>query len=169
MPEIIEVDGDITKFNDAQVIVHQCNCVTTVAAHLAKTIFEAFPWADIYTERAEKTVDYKNLPKGERPGDIIVKGNGEDQRWVIAILGQVFPGRPRFPDSKTDGTEARAKYFVDGIKRIMKISNLESIAFPDHIGCGAAGGDWTLYRRCIEAMAEKLKDKTKVYIVNFNK
>lgn len=168
MSEVIELIGDITKFDDAQVIVHQCNCVTTVAAHLAKTIFTAFPYADIYEERANKTIDYKKLPEGERPGDILLRGNGKDKRYVLAILGQAFPGRPRFPDSKMDGTEARERHFVEAIKKIMVIENLESIAFPDHIGCGAAGGDWHFYRRCIDALSDRLKNKTKVYIVNYN-
>jgi len=161
-----EIKGDITNSN-AQAICHQCNCVTRKAAHLAKTVFTKFPYADIYKERENKEIDYKNFPEGEGPGDIIIRGNGKDKRLVFNLLGQVYPGSPRYPNSKVDGKAARAKYFIECLKKISKMKKLKSIAFPDHIGCGAAGGDWNYYKRAIEILDEEMPN-TKVYIVNFN-
>ena len=158
--------GDITKQEDIQAIVHQCNCVSRNAAHLAKTIFSVFPWADIYKERDNKIIDYNNFSKGEGPGNILIRDNGKD-KFVINLLGQVFPGCPRFPDSNIDGYKAREKFFQKSLDTISKIKGLKSIAFPDHIGCGAAGGNWETYKKMIEDFADKL-ESVKVYIVKFN-
>ena len=160
-------EGDITKQEDIQTIVHQCNCVSRNAAHLAKTIFSVFPWADIYKERDDKIIDYNNFAQGEGPGNILIRDNVKDEKFVINLLGQVFPGRPRFPDSNIDGYKAREKFFQKALDTISKIKDLKSIAFPDHIGCGAAGGNWETYKKMIEDFADKL-ESVKVYIVKFN-
>jgi O-acetyl-ADP-ribose deacetylase (regulator of RNase III) len=161
------INGDITKQEDIQAIVHQCNCVSRNAAHLAKSIFSVFPWADIYKERDDRIIDYNNFPKGEGPGSIIIRGDGKDKRFVINLLGQVYPGRPRFPDSNIDGYKVREEFFQKALDKIEKIKGLKSIAFPDHIGCGAAGGNWGTYKKMIEDLSDKL-DSVKVYIVKFS-
>lgn len=116
-------------------LCHQTNCVTNRAAHLSKDVFKRFPYADIYTPRKEP----------DKPGTIIVRGNGQDQRFVINILGQYYPGTPRYPDSDRDGYEARKSYFLKALHQISKIPDLQSLAFPYKIACGAAGGDWNAY------------------------
>jgi O-acetyl-ADP-ribose deacetylase (regulator of RNase III) len=124
-------------------IVHQTNCVTNRAAHLAQTVFKAFPFADIYTSRVEH----------DKPGTIIVRGNGKDQRYVINMLGQVFPGKPHDNNYGRDTALHREKYFHRCLGEIAKIENLETVALPHHIGCGAAGGNWTYYYDLITRFA----------------
>jgi hypothetical protein len=116
-------------------LCHQCNCITKKAAHLSKDVFEKYPYADIYTGRVDPN----------KPGTIEVRGNGQDQRYVINLLGQYYPGIPKFPTSKLDGTLARENYFYQCLLRIAKLPQLESLAFPWKIGCGAAGGTWEHY------------------------
>jgi O-acetyl-ADP-ribose deacetylase (regulator of RNase III) len=154
MPAIV-VEGDLFK-SKAKYIVHQCNCVTWTAAHLAKDMFAKFPYADVYSPRKEG--DYRDTP-----GDIIVKGNGQDERFVIAILGQVYPGRPRVSVAN-DQFDFRTRYFFEGLKKIAAIDGLESVAFPWGIGCGAAGNNWEKYHKLIDKLADHLGDKAKVYI-----
>jgi O-acetyl-ADP-ribose deacetylase (regulator of RNase III) len=139
------VEGNLFD-SDAQYIVHQCNCITWASAHLAGEVFRHYPWSDIYTQR--KGTDYRDTP-----GEIIIRGNGKDQRYVIAVLGQYYPGKPRYPNSKLDGAEARKGYFFSGLKKIIEIPGLKSIAFPWGIGCGAAGGDWNFYHELIKKFA----------------
>ena len=138
------IPGDITKATE-RFVCHQCNCVTSRAAHLAATMFAAFPWANIYAPRS----------KPDSPGTIIVKGDGKDQRFVIAMLGQVYPGRPKFPDSNKDGHAARQRYFKACLDRILEIPDLGSVAFPYGIGCGAAAGDWGVYQNMIEEFSKR--------------
>ncbi len=156
-------------------IVHQCNCVTTRAAHLAHSIFKRFPYSDIYSPRDGKDGDTAHVdstlnpeaalkPYEDKPGDIIIRGNGDDQRYVIALLGQYFPGFARYPDSKKDGVKARQQYFYQGLLKIAQIPSLKSIAFPYGIGCGAAGGDLAVYSKMIWSFAKHLEGKSEVYV-----
>lgn len=142
------VTGDLFEATE-KYLVHQCNCVTNKAAHLAFDMFEKFPHSDIYTARTEP----------DKPGHIIVRGNGKDQRYVVAILGQYYPGRPKYPKSTLDGIPAREKYFYHGLLRLAQVPDLESIAFPWRIGCGAAGGDWDRYLGKITNFAQYVGEK----------
>lgn len=128
------VSGDLFESKE-KYLAHQCNCVSQKAAHLAFDVFEKHPYADIYTNRT--------VPN--EPGTIDIRGNGQDQRLIINMLGQFYPGRPKYPSSNKDGTEVREKYFHQCLLRIARIPDLESIAFPWKIGCGAAGGSWERY------------------------
>jgi len=58
-------------------LVHQCNCITNRAAHLVFDVFNRFPYADIYSGRTSP----------DTLGSIVIRGNGNDQRYVVSILG----------------------------------------------------------------------------------
>jgi hypothetical protein len=90
------VTGDLFDSKE-KYLCHQCNCVTNKAAHLAQSVFEHYPYADIYSARTEPS----------KPGTIEIRGNGQDQRYVIALLGQYYPGKSKYPQSDLDGQWAR--------------------------------------------------------------
>jgi len=136
--------------SDAKYICHQCNCVTRRAAHLAADVFLRCPWADIYSPRPSGR---REPPVGERLGDIVIRGDGVEQRFVIGMLGQFYPGRPRFPDSRKDGYEARKVAFAKCLVKIARLPQLGSVAFPWGVGCGAAGGDWVQYLAILKRFA----------------
>ena len=133
-----------------QYIAHQCNCTTTTATAfgLNASVFHAFPWADVYRNRNRSSSE-------DMMGAIIVRGNGEDKRWVIAMMGQIHPGEPKYPKSQRDGYGVRQRYFADALEEIARIGGLRSVAFPWGIGCGTARGDWRAYARMINDFAEK--------------
>jgi len=151
------VTGDLLE-SDAKYIVHQCNCVTWNAAHLAKTVFRRFPYADIYNPR-------RGTERHDEPGTIIIRGDGEAERLVIAVLGQYYPGSPRYPNSAKDGSQARQRYFQSGLDKIAELPDLHSVAFPWGIGCGAAGGDWPTYHQMIDKLAAAVQGRATVTIV----
>lgn len=136
-------------------ICHQCNCVTNRSAHLAKTVFQHYPYADVYSARKNADV----------PGTIIVKGNGEDQRFVIALFGQYYPGESKYPLSTLDGRKIREKYFHKALMSVARIPNLESVAFPWRIGCGAAGGNWEYYLGTISNFARHVEEQQGARVV----
>jgi len=142
------VTGDLFEAKE-KFLVHQCNCVTNRAAHLAKDMFEKFPHSDIYAGRTE----------ADKPGHIIVRGDGQKERYVVAILGQYYPGKPKYPKSSLDGTPVREKYFYHGLLRLAQVPDLESVAFPWRVGCGAAGGDWERYLGKITNFANYVEEK----------
>ena len=150
------VTGNILDVN-TKYIAHQTNCVTKKSSNLAAAVFKRFPFADIYSIRTDNQID--------TPGTIIVKGNGLDQRFVINMLGQFYPGAPKYPDSKKDGFEVRKQYFFQCLKSILLIEDLQSIAFPYRVGCGVAGGDWDFYYELLEKFAAKVAGRAEVLVV----
>lgn len=138
------IDGNILNATE-QYVAHQCNCKTrTNASGVAAVIFSAWPWSEVYLNRTEDS----DL------GSISIHGNGEDQRYIINMYAQKYPGGP---------TAYETKYFRLGVfkvclEQIMKIEGLKSIAFPYNIGCGLAGGDWGDYERVLIAFHQGMQD-----------
>lgn len=71
---------------------------------------------------------------------------------VIGLFGQHAPGRPK-GNTGFDSRATRLEWFRQGLVAIAKLPGLESLAFPDQIGCGLAGGDWPSFRAALEAFA----------------
>jgi len=136
------IRGDLLEAKE-KYLAHQTNCVTNRAAHLSAAVFDAFPFADIYSERRRPS----------RPGTIVIRGDGKKERFVINMLGQVFPGAPGPHNPEVDGGAKREDYFDRCLEKISKITELETVAFPHRIGCGAAGGDWPAYREMLKNFA----------------
>lgn len=152
------VTGDIFDAKE-KYLCHQTNCVTNRAAHLSKDVFEKYPWADIYAARQEP----------DKPGHIIIRGNGQEHRYVVNILGQYYPGKPKYPTSTLDGSQARRTYFYHALLRLAKVENLESVAFPWRIACGAAGGDWEKYLGVLTNFATYVEEKQGARVVIYRR
>ena len=92
-------------------------------------MFQAYPYADCY----------KNRAASDEPGKIRIDG-GLVVRGVIGLTGQYHPGKPKSA-GLYDCVADREKWFADGLAQIGQLPGVESVAFPDHIGCGLAGGE----------------------------
>jgi len=157
------ITGDLLN-SDCKFIVHQTNCLTdTIASGLAYYLFQKYPYADCYKDRTCPAI----------PGTINVRGNGQDQKYIINLHGQYYPGGvlKYFENHELDGIKAREKYFHKGLLAIAKIQNLESVAFNYLIGCGIAGGNWDHYYKMIDNFTKYVEKTfgTKVYIVQREK
>lgn len=150
---IKEVCGNLLE-HDAKYIAHQCNCVSTGYAGIAKAIYNKYPYSDVYSTR-------KNPDK---LGTIKVCGNGKDKRYIINMFSQYYPGTCKYPDGGKDNPKLREESFKKCLDEISKIKDLESIAFPYLIGCGLAGGNWDNYEKMIYNFAHK-NFLTDVYLV----
>ena len=157
------VTGDLLE-SKAKYIAHQCNCITQNSAGTALSIFDRFPYANTYALR--KADDNGKTISTDVPGTIAILGDGKDQRYVINMYAQFYPGKPKYPQSSLDGTAIRLTYFYKCLLRIAKIPDLESIAFPWRIGCNLGGGDWERYLGNITNFAQFVKEKhgAQVYI-----
>jgi len=141
------VTGSLLE-SKCQYIAHQCNCCSTRSAGLATTVFKAFPWADVYSDRRQRGNDAALF------GSITIHGNPQlNQRQIINIYGQLHPGKP---SPGRDSVTARLAAFRNALARIAQIPELTSIGFPYGIGCGLAGGDWNEYQRLLERFAEQV-------------
>ena len=143
------ITGDLLEAKE-KYIIHQTNCFSTgSAAGIARAIFDKYPYANCYSDRKEVS----------KPGSIDIRGDGIDKRYIINLHGQLYPGSPKYSMS-IDNEKARKDYFYQGLLRVAKIKDLESIAFPYRIGCGIAGGNWKLYLKMINNFANYVETKS---------
>jgi len=137
------ITGNILSAEE-QYIAHQCNCVTTTSAGLAKIIFTKWTHAECYYIRWAP----------DKPGTIEVRGDGKYHgRLIINMFAQYNPGKPPSADDPLDGFQARKKYFIMCLNEIKKL-NPVSIAFPLYIGAGMAGGDHNFYKSALTKFAD---------------
>lgn len=140
------ITGDLLNSKE-KYIAHQCNCLTQNSAGTASAIFHKFPHSNTYAGRTEP----------DKPGQIQIMGNGADERYVVNMFGQYYPGKPKYPNSSLDGQVVREKYFHQCLLRVAKIPDLESIAFPWRIGCNLGGGIWEHYLGTLTNFANYVK------------
>jgi O-acetyl-ADP-ribose deacetylase (regulator of RNase III) len=142
------VTGDLLEAKE-KYILHQTNCISNGgAAGIARAIFDKYPYADCYSSRTQTSI----------PGTIDICGNGADQRFIVNLHGQYYPGRAQYPLSSLDGLAAREKYFYRGLLRVAQLPNLESIGLNWRIGCGIAGGSWEHYLGTITNFANHVEE-----------
>lgn len=145
---MLEIAAGNLLESECQYIAHQCNCYSTRSAGLATALFKAFPWADVYSDRRQRGNDAASF------GSITIHGNPQlNQRQVINIFGQLYPGKP---SPGRDSVTARLAAFRKALARIARIPELTSIGFPYGIGCGLAGGDWNEYQKLLDDFAEEV-------------
>lgn len=135
------VKGSLLEAKD-DYIAHQCNCITTDAAGLAKLVFEKYPYANTYLKRQGGRRD--------NPGTIQICGPvaAGDGPVVINMLAQKYPGKTDYP------TSARLVWFQSCLKQMAQLPGCKSIGFPFGIGCNMAGGDWPSYHEMLLRFAQ---------------
>lgn len=154
--------GDLLEAKE-KYIIHQCNCVSIGAGGLAYHLFNKFPFADVYSERDSGEEDEKGrtiLKYKDKPGTIKISGNGNLKRFVINAFSQYYPGGQN--DYHNDNEQKRLEYFKNCLEEVLKIKDLDSIAFPYEYGCGIAGGNWKVYKQMIYDFA--IQTDAAVYI-----
>ena len=131
--KIVYRRGDLL---DAQedFLCHQCNCTTTYSAGLAKQMFERFTVANTY----------RHNPRPHLLGSVEI--------WapVINMFAQLEPG----PSKSLTESHSRLTQFKACLAQLVKLTRPGStFAFPMRIGCGLAGGQWSLYERALTNFA----------------
>ncbi len=157
-------------------IVQQCNCVTMISQGLSATIATEFPYADVYSRRTAKSRNTATSATRGIPGDLVLCRPPDRKAGpvVACLMSQICPGKPgqwaeRYGVlNSTDDGPSRLRYFKESLHKLRLTAEEEhwqTIGFPDHIGCGLAGGNWIFYKRAIDEIAEGLKCKqVAVYI-----
>lgn len=158
-PEQVPViKGDLLKINlgDNDYIVHQTNAVAKKGAGLSKSIFDAYPSSNIYSN---SDIDRESM-LGKA---IIIKP-------IIAAMGQRTPGGPKSNETKTQRLTWFKSAMSDLVQQIGTNNFMpETLYFPYKIGSGLAKGNWTDYLNEINNLQSMLKingHETKVIILN---
>src|SRR5690554_3670191 len=154
---MIQIINDDIFNSKEKYLIHQCNCVTIKSAGFAKELFDKYPYSNIYK--------YRNNYK-DTPGTIKICGNGKNQRYVIGLFSQYYPGKPTHDN---DNRELRLKWFRQCLFEVSKIENLESVAFPYKIGCNLGGGRWDDYYKMIERFANYIYQQQNAKVIIYKK
>lgn len=163
MSSIININDNIQIINDnllnsqEDIIVHQCNCVTTSGRGLSKAIFDKFPEANVYENHNTKK---------SRPGTIEIREINSKQ-IIVAFFAQRGPGKPQLRGD--DNAQIRLiwfQYCLEELTNQIKNINKKTIAMPYLIGCGLAGGNWESYFSILEEWTEKYDIKLILYDID---
>ncbi|XP_045180875.2 uncharacterized protein LOC123540143 [Mercenaria mercenaria] len=159
--------GDITSIRGVDAICHQVNCLTVKAHGLSSQIAKKYPWADIYAKR--KSIGNRNLATVETrgtPGDVAIYGDNSGFHVVCLLAqweyGKCFRSRREEISPYKDTPEKRSEWFKECLDKLGKRDDIQTIAFPENIGCGLAGGNWKIYLEHIKNFA---KDYNKTVLI----
>jgi O-acetyl-ADP-ribose deacetylase (regulator of RNase III) len=165
------IDGDLIKLakeGNFEVIVHGCNCHSTMGAGVAPQMAKAFGCDKFEMETWGTTIeklgniDYQTVVLGEHTiWNLLDYKNNRDEPelTVVNAYTQYMYGK-----NHVDGVLAPFDYeaFTICIRKMNKIFKDKPIGMPK-IGSGLAGGDWNVIEKIIQA---ELKD-CKVTVVNY--
>lgn len=176
---LMPVSGQDLITADVDIIVQQCNCITTNSYGLSDYISKKLD-INIYGMRRSMN-NRKTLAIFEDrciPGSCWIVPNSQTSRprYVACLLAQFSPGQPQkfYQDvvrehGLQDDANQRLEWFrqsLDNLKIQMKPLDIKTIAFPKFIGCGLAGGDFKTYQKVLEEFVATLDDNIKVYIIS---
>lgn len=164
---IENVNGDVLECG-ADIVVQQCNAVSKKSHGLSAEIAKRLPYADLYSQRTTRRDDIGRA--------VLCKPPKKDaSRPIVAcVIAQVAPGKPGDwckpynIDPLTDTSAKRLQMFRSGLSDLLSqlpdCEEVTTIAFPDHIGCGLAGGDWSTYLAEIKEFAQKVSPRYSIKI-----
>lgn len=136
------IDGDLVKDKKINIFVHQTNCFGVMGAGIAAQIAKTYP------NVAE--TDRKYCRKKKAYGTILCIPT-EDGRICVNMYSQYAYGRGK----QTNNDKFQLCLYQ--LMGYLKTQNSDVIVgFPDHIGCGLAGGDWNEILPMLEDFAARV-------------
>lgn len=136
-------NGDILE-SRAPIILHQVNCAGVMGAGLAKQIRQKYP--SVYNRYRDFALGY-DFSANQLLGFSLFTSINLDEKlpFIVNCFAQDEFGR----DKVQTNYEALNDCFLD-VELICRQSyDCCTIAIPDHIGCGLAGGDWSIVHEMI--------------------
>lgn len=123
--------GDITEVANV-VIAHQTNCQNAIGMGVAGAICKKWPVVKT------KFHQFCTPKQPEELFGLVYPIEVDDDVIVCNIFAELHYGDSR----KTGKKYTDEDVLIDGIKRICERYPDRTIAIPEKIGCGLAGGDW---------------------------
>lgn len=142
--------------SDAVILVHQVNCKGVMGAGIAKSIRNRYPSVyDVYHDA------YVN---GRLKLGNVIYAKINDNKIIANICGQDGYGRN---GRYTDYGALRACF--ENLCHYAYQNNIRKIAMPYGIGCGLAGGNWSVVSSLISEIFDEIdKNKLTVEICHLN-
>lgn len=158
------ITGDLLAATE-DYIVQQCCCTAVRPAGLSKAIAEKFADANPYANRHPLKKGGNTATESERavPGKCKIIG----ARKVACLYGQYAQGKPGYAEVP-DYAKDRQGYFESALlDLISQIPPDASLAVPYKIGCGMAGGNWSIYLGILQKIADNHPSlKIRIYRLN---
>lgn len=156
-------NGDLLT-SDCNVICHQVNCQGVMGSGIAKTIRDRYP-------RVYQQFVRRHQQQGSRLGDIdiIYQEDGTRKFYVINLYSQDKYLPRGVCHTDYDAFKECLRKLKDEITSYGEhcIPKMKfKIGFPDHIGCGLAGGDWNIVKGIIEEEFSDKKWKVEIWKLN---
>lgn len=143
-------NGDLLDA-DADIIVHQVNCLGAFNSGIAGQIRRK--WPEVYEEYSKACDD-----KYDNPIDLLgaVQFVMVDGKYVANCFGQLTYGEAyRYTDYEA---------LRSGLKIVREFMPWAHIAIPYKIGCVFGGGDWNVVSGIIEDIFRDYKGRVTIYI-----
>jgi hypothetical protein len=172
---------DAALVGEVDVIVQQCNCLTTVAHGLSMDIAVKFPYGDLYGKRT-RIAPGRNLAHPESrsmPGTVewCRPSSADGGPSIACVIGQWLPGSlaktynyPPCPVAVEDAN-MRFQWFQAGFAEMIRDLKEKCqgekpvrIGIPYKIGCGLAGGNWPRYEQFLNEQASSLPVNMKMMV-----
>lgn len=135
--------GDILQ-SDANIIVHQVNCMGVMGAGLAKQIRDKYPLVyNMYRSYCD-VASSKRPPMGK--AQIIPVNRGQ---YIANCFAQIDYRRSGQDICLTDYNALRTA--LKTVREFAVDMNAKTVALPFWLGCGLAGGNWAIVRDIIDA------------------
>ncbi len=148
------VKGDLLDSN-CDYICHQVNCRGRMGSGIAKQIREKFPKAyEVYIERHEDALRVLRSTD-QMLGSSDIVWIPEHNKYVVNMYGQRGYGY----NGKCYTSYKAFRFILQELKK--DIPTNCTIGFPNGVGCGLGGGNWSKISSMIE---EILGDSHEVYI-----
>jgi uracil-DNA glycosylase len=148
-------EGDLIT-TQAPIVCNLCDCVSVgnKGDEMVQKVFEKFNYANCYVNRVATT---KSLP-----GSMTIKGDGKQNRFVINMFTQYYPGPPKYPN---DNILKRVEWFS---KCLDELLNIETTCFSFPTDIGLYDGDERTCEHNIRYL-DLLDDFRKKYYLKHNK
>ena len=169
-----EVKGDLIKLaleGQFNIIAHGCNCFCTMGSGIAVAMKNVFKCDTFYSERDEFQGDINKLGVIDydyitNTGDYLRISNPNDLRNDDVLVTVVNAYTQYYYGQNSPGCNQPLDYSALALclRKINHIFAGKHIGLPQ-IGCGLAGGDWSLVKKLIQ---EELID-CNVTVVIYNK
>jgi hypothetical protein len=176
---LVYVSQSLLECN-ADLIVQNNNCLTCTSQGLAKAIDTKFDYGNLYAQRIRLRSNLATTETRGTPGTLTIMLPTKTttalswQPQIACLLAQWRPGKANntyyrgidFKDKEgvivPDSAENRIHWFATCLERLLVYLtqnplavSVRHVAFPTHIGCGLAGGNWPDYLERIQHFADR--------------
>lgn len=143
-----EIEGDLIKLAQKgmfDVVAHGCNCFCTMGAGIAPQMVEAFGCDKYHYEHIIEKGNINKLGMIDFEMRILNQGTGNKRIHVVNAYTQY-----RYGKNHKDGDDKPLDYDAMRLcfKKMNSIFKGKHIGLPK-IGCGLAGGSWSIVKKII--------------------